>query len=126
MIASQSIVLNACVYLSGILLTLNPNRHTDRLLSAQSARVFYTQDYLKAAVGYIEEQATPKGVSGIEAIWVASDDPAIVDEVRSLAPAYFPNVEEEAIVYVADGVAGGSNTTGVDTHTRTQVCTAMQ
>lgn len=73
---------------------------------------------------YFEEHTTPTGVDGIKAIWVASDDRHIVDEVRTLAPAYFPNVISEAIVYVANGVTGGSNTTGVNTYTETQVCCA--
>lgn len=71
---------------------------------------------------YFEKETTPTGVDGIKAIWVASDDPDIVGEVRTLAPAYFPNVPSEAIVYAANGVTGGSNTTGVDTITQTQVC----
>ena len=75
---------------------------------------------------YVEEEATLTGTNGIEAIWVASDDRTVVDEVRSLAPAYFPNVSRGAIVYVDDGVTGGSNTTGVDTHTITQVRAAIQ
>ena len=73
---------------------------------------------------YFEEHTTPTGVDGIKAIWVASDDRHIVDEVRTLAPAYFPNVINESIVYVANGVKGGSNTTGVHTYTETQVCCA--
>lgn len=80
---------------------------------------------MKAAAEYVEE-ATLTGTNGIEAIWVASDDRTVVDEVRSLAPAYFPNVNRGAAVYVDDGVTGGSDSTGVDTHTITQVRTALQ
>ena len=61
-------------------------------------------------MAYFEQETTPTGVDGIKAIWVASDDPDVVHEVRFLAPAYFPNVLREAIVYVSDGVTGGSNT----------------
>ena len=86
------------------------------------ACVWYLQDYLKAAVDYFEDETTARGVDDINAIWVASDDPGIVDEVRTLAPVYFPSVPSEAIVYVASGVAGGSSTRGVDTVTRSQVC----
>ena len=85
------------------------------------SQILHLQEYLKAAVTYFEDDTTSTGVDGIEAIWVASDDPDIVDEVRALAPAYFPNVPSEAIVYVASGVTGGSSTRGVDTITRTQV-----
>lgn len=78
---------------------------------------------MKAAVDYFEEGTSTTGVDGIKAIWVASDDPDIVDEVHTLAPVYFPNVTSEAIVYVANGVTGGPNTRGVDTVTRSQVYT---
>lgn len=71
---------------------------------------------------YFEEESTPTKVDGIKAIWVASDDPGIVDEVRTIAPAYFPNVSSEAIAYVSNGVTGGANTTGVETFTKKQVC----
>ena len=86
------------------------------------SHVWSLQEYLKAAAVYFEHETTQTGVDGIKAIWVASDDPDIVDEVRTLAPAYFPNVLRDAIVYAANGVTGGPNTTGVDTVTTTQVC----
>ncbi|CAN0094322.1 unnamed protein product, partial [Laminaria digitata] len=90
-------------------------RRGDKL--QKEAKAFAVEEYLKAAADYFEEESTPTGVDGIKAIWVASDDPGIVDEVRPLAPAYFPNVTSEAIAYVANGVTGGVNTTGVDTVT---------
>ena len=77
---------------------------------------------MKAALDYFEEESTPTGVDDIKDIWVAPDDPSIVDEVITLAPMYFPNVLSEAIVYVANGVTGGPTTRGVDTVTKTQVC----
>lgn len=80
---------------------------------------------MKTAANYFEDENMQTGVNVIKAIWVASDDPGIVDEVRTLAPAYFPNVPSEAIVYVAFGMAGGPTTRGVDTKTRTQVCCTL-
>ena len=77
---------------------------------------------MKAAIAYFEQETTLTGVDGIKAIWVASDDPDVVHEVRFLAPAYFPNVLREAIVYVSDGVTGGSNTKRIHTTTASQVC----
>ncbi|CAM9447993.1 unnamed protein product, partial [Laminaria digitata] len=93
-------------------------RRGDKLI--KEAKAVGVKEYLKAAVEYFENKTTRTGVDGITAIWVASDDPNIVAEVRTLAPAYFPNVPSGAIVYVANGVKGGSNTKGVDTTTRMQ------
>lgn len=73
-------------------------------------------------MNYFEQESAATGVDDIKAIWVASDDPSIVDEIRTLAPTYFPHVLSEAIVYAADGVTGGPTTRGVDTFTKTQVC----
>ena len=88
------------------------------------SHVWSLQEYLKAAAVYFEHETTQTGVDGIKAIWVASDDPDVVHEVRFLAPAYFPNVLNEAIVYVSNGVTDGSNTRGVHTATTSQVCYA--
>ena len=60
---------------------------------------------------YLEDETATTGVDDIKGIWVASDSPEIADEVRTLAPAYFPNVPREAIVYVGHGLAGSSYST---------------
>ncbi|CAM9367715.1 unnamed protein product, partial [Laminaria digitata] len=93
-------------------------RRGDTLRS--EAKAVEVVEYLKAAVNYFEQESTATGVDDIKAIWVASDDPSIVDEVRTLAPTYFPHVRSEAIVYAANGVTGGPTTRGVDTVTKTQ------
>ncbi|CAM9799642.1 unnamed protein product, partial [Laminaria digitata] len=95
-------------------------RRGDKIKEAKAVavEVWLTREYLKAAVDFFEEESSPTGVDGIKAIWVASDDPGVVDEVRTLAPSYFPNVSSEAIAYVANGVTGGANTTGVETLTK--------
>ncbi|CAM9350478.1 unnamed protein product, partial [Laminaria digitata] len=93
-------------------------RRGDKLRA--EANAIAVEEYLKTAANYFEDEYMLTGVNVIKAIWVASDDPDVVDEVRTLAPAYFPNVPSEAIVYVAFGMAGGPATRGVDTTTRTQ------
>ena len=60
---------------------------------------------------YLQDETTTTGVDDLKGIWVASDTPEIADEVRTLAPAYFPNVPREAIVYVGHGVAGSGSST---------------
>ena len=67
------------------------------------------------------EDSSRTSVNEIRGIWVASDDMTMVDEVRTLAHTYFPNVSGEAIVCVAGGVPGGVETSGVFTHTNRQV-----
>lgn len=57
----------------------------------------------------------------IRGIWVASDDPYVIDEVRQIYHLYFPYVEPELIVWVSDGVQGALETTGVATHSSRQV-----
>lgn len=57
----------------------------------------------------------------IKGIWVASDDPNVIDEVRQLYPLYFPYVEPELIFWVSDGVQGALETKGVATHSSRQV-----
>ncbi|CAM9648443.1 unnamed protein product [Laminaria digitata] len=79
-------------------------RRGDKL--GAEANAIAVEEYLKTAANYFEDEYMLTGVDVIKAIWVASDDPDIVDEVRTLAPAYFPNVPSEAIVYVAFGMAG--------------------
>lgn len=54
-------------------------------------------------------------------LWVASDDPTVVKEVRALGPTYFPNVTSDAVVWVGGGVPGGPETQGVATQTALQV-----
>lgn len=41
----------------------------------------------------------------IRGIYVASDDSGVVDEVRRLAPNYFPNVAPDDVIFLADGKA---------------------
>ena len=57
----------------------------------------------------------------IKGIWVASDNETVVDEIRFLANAYFPNVRSEDIVYVAGGVPGGVQIPDVTTVSMAQV-----
>ena len=83
--------------------------------------VYFSQEYLAAAFNYLEDQPTRTPADRIKGIWVASDDETVVNEVRSLAHAYFPNVRNEDIVYVAGGVPGGVQIPNVTTVSMRQV-----
>lgn len=74
------------------------------------------QEYLSAAVEYLQGQGENE-VEEMKAIWVASTDPNVIGEVRALAPEYFPNVPDEAIVWVSGGEDGGA----IATHSKFEV-----
>ncbi|CAM9461762.1 unnamed protein product, partial [Laminaria digitata] len=94
-------------------------RRGDKITQGEAKEVD-VEEYLAAAVNYLEEDASRTPVDEIRGIWVASDDLTMADEVRTLAHTYFPNVLSEAIVFVAGGVPGGVETSGVATHTNKQ------
>lgn len=58
--------------------------------------------YLTAAVRYLEGDAGRTSVELIKGIWVASDDPDVLEEVRSVAHLYFPNISNGSIAMVSD------------------------
>ena len=70
---------------------------------------------------YLQQEPNGTSVGAIKGIWVASDTSEIVNKVRSLAGAYFPSVQSEDIVYVANGVLGGVQTSRMTTHSISQV-----
>lgn len=80
-----------------------------------------SKEYLSAAVRYLEGDAGRISVNRIKGIWVASDDPAVLDEVRSIAPEYFPNTNNDTIVKVSDGQSGGPGVAIMPTRTDSQV-----
>ena len=84
------------------------------------------QEYLAAAVDYLNEDDSRIPVDDVKGIWVASDDYTMADEVSALAHTYFPNVDSNAIVWVAGGVPGGAETSGVFTHTNQQVLSSRR
>ncbi|CAM9316215.1 unnamed protein product [Laminaria digitata] len=94
-------------------------RRGDKITTGEG-KSYDVKEYLAAAVDHLEEHDTPPAVDDIKGILVASDNATIVDEVRDLAHAYFPSVRSEAILFVAEGVPGGVENTGMTTQTRNQ------
>eukprot|EP00904_Undaria_pinnatifida_P007288 jgi/Undpi1/368/HiC_scaffold_1.g00364.m1 len=74
------------------------------------------EEYLKEAMKFVDDESSGLSVEDVKAIWVASDDVAVVHEVRELAGAYFPNVIAEDIVCADGGVEGAVKTTDMVTH----------
>lgn len=92
---------------------------------ASIAPVSEVQEYLSAAVDYINTGAEGISVEDIKGIWLASDDPAAVDEVRAAVPAYLPNVANSTVVWVSSGVPGGPRVREMTTRSDRQVWTAL-
>lgn len=94
-------------------------RRGDKLVS--EAELVPVVNYLELAVKSLVEQymvcrgsqselETCQGRShplpcDIRGIYVASDDSGVVEEVRKLAPNYFPSIAPDEIVFVSDGKA---------------------
>lgn len=81
----------------------------------------FTQTYLATALDYLEDEPSRTPAHKIKGIWVASDNTTVVNEVRSLSHAYFPNVRDKDIVYVGGGVPDGVQISNVTTETHFQV-----
>ncbi|CAM9831289.1 unnamed protein product, partial [Sphacelaria rigidula] len=100
-------------------------------IEKERTRFIEAEDFLSAAVSYLQNQThvaqaqdhrqtIAASVDGIQGIWVASDDPNAVGEVRAVAHNYFPNVLLENIVWVGNGVKDGPETPGVTYKTTVQ------
>lgn len=85
----------------------------------------FNQNYLSAAVHYLEDGPGPVSLRDIRGIWVASDDPNVLDEVRVAAPAYFPRVGNDTVVWASGGVGNGLDRGSTATHTSNQVTTFL-
>lgn len=80
-----------------------------------------SQEYLDAAVAYLDSDDSQLGVTDIRGIWVASDEAGVVDSIKEIAPSYLPNVEDSAIVWASGGVEGGPKLDRTATRTDKEV-----
>lgn len=60
-------------------------------------------------------------MEAIQGIWVASDDHDVVEEVKDLAPQYFPEVRLDNIIWISGGIDGVLEGKGIHTRTERQV-----
>ncbi|CAM9899855.1 unnamed protein product [Ascophyllum nodosum] len=79
-----------------------------------------SEEYLIAAQNYIKAHSQEMSVEDIKGIWVASDDPAAENEIRAIASAFFPNVDNSTVFWAAGGVPGGPAVSSVKTRTDKQ------
>lgn len=90
----------------------------------RSCAATFPQKYLATAVRYLEQEPNGTSVDAIKGIWVASDEATVVmDEVHTLADAYFPSAHSEDIVFAAVGVPGGAKRSKIASYSIHQVPT---
>ena len=70
---------------------------------------------------YLDGGESELDVKDIRGIWVASDDSGVVDRIREIAPDYFPNVDNNTIIWASGGVEGGPNVSEIATYISEEV-----
>lgn len=73
-------------------------RRGDKITTGE-ASFKHVDVYLKAAVEYLEKESTEMNVDDIKSIYVASDDPSVLYEVRNHYMNFFPNISEESVIF---------------------------
>eukprot|EP00903_Cladosiphon_okamuranus_P007624 g7393.t1 len=78
-------------------------RRTDKIIY-DGATFTPTEKYFENAADYLA--TSPGGLTSMDiyGLWLSTDDDAVLDEVKTLAPKYFPNVKPEDILLVTDRV----------------------
>eukprot|EP00903_Cladosiphon_okamuranus_P007625 g7394.t1 len=78
-------------------------RRTDKLIY-DGAQLTPTEKYFENAAAYLA--GAPGGLTAmdISGLWLSTDDEAVFDEVKTLAPKYFPNIKPEDILFVTGRV----------------------
>ncbi|CAM9400430.1 unnamed protein product, partial [Hapterophycus canaliculatus] len=94
-------------------------RRGDKVTSGEAAW-HPGEEYLDAAVAYLEGDESELGVEDITGIWIASDDSRVVDEIKVLAPSYLPRVDNSTIFWASGGVEGGPEVERTATRTDKQ------
>lgn len=79
------------------------------------------QEYLEAAVEFLEGDDSQLSVGDIKGIWVASDEPKVVTKVKEIARDYLPNVSEDDVFWASGGVEGGPEIERTATRTDKEV-----
>lgn len=76
-------------------------------LAIFDALLYYStsQVYLKSASNFLRDSPGGLCAADITGLWVASDDPTVLQDMQSLAPRYFPNVGFESIIWVSGRTA---------------------
>lgn len=67
------------------------------------------KEYLSRAASALRQGVAGNGTSSddIKGIWVSSDDPTVISEVKQLAADFFPNVGEANIIWISSRAVSG-------------------
>ncbi|CAN0221093.1 unnamed protein product [Scytosiphon promiscuus] len=79
-------------------------RRADKIREAKPTK---TTVYFDKVVKFLTATSLHDGglaAGDVEGLWLSSDDAAVYDEVKQLAPEYFPNIKPEAVLYVTSRV----------------------
>ncbi|CAM9336655.1 unnamed protein product, partial [Ectocarpus sp. 8 AP-2014] len=81
-------------------------RRGDKLTLKEASRT-EVEVYLQAAASILRNSTgSVDGPNSIGGVWVSSDDPSVLPEVKALASTHFPNVQDERVVSISFGAEG--------------------
>eukprot|EP00752_Nemacystus_decipiens_P018203 g16332.t1 len=86
-------------------------------IQLHEAKMHLCEEYLSAAVEYLDGGESELDVEDIRGVWVASDDSGVVDRIKEIAPKYLPNVDNNTIFWASGGVEGGPEISRTSTRT---------
>ncbi|CBJ31598.1 hypothetical protein Esi_0267_0024 [Ectocarpus siliculosus] len=87
-------------------------RRGDKVTLQEASRT-EVEVYLQAAASILQNSTgSVDGPNSIGGLWVSSDDPSVLPEVKALASTYFANVQDDRVVSItfrAEGLAQDGN-----------------
>ncbi|CAM9212405.1 unnamed protein product, partial [Ectocarpus sp. 13 AM-2016] len=86
--------------------------HIRRTDKKREARPRKTEEYFQKTVQYLRKSVDGLTAADITGIWLSTDEDAVFNEVKRLAPRFFPNVTPERVIYVTGRVAVRSMLSG--------------
>ncbi|CAM9255484.1 unnamed protein product [Ectocarpus sp. 12 AP-2014] len=86
--------------------------HIRRTDKKREARPRKTEEYFQKTVQYLRKSVNGLSAADITGIWLSTDEDAVYNEVKRLAPRFLPNVTPERVIYVTGRVAVRSMLSG--------------
>ncbi|CAM9127186.1 unnamed protein product, partial [Ectocarpus sp. 4 AP-2014] len=86
--------------------------HIRRTDKKHEARPRKTEEYFQKTVQYLRKSVDGLTAADVTGIWLSTDEAAVYNEVKRLAPRFFPNVTPERVIYVTGRVAVRSMLSG--------------
>ncbi|CAM9336551.1 unnamed protein product [Ectocarpus fasciculatus] len=79
--------------------------HIRRTDKKHEARPRKTEEYFQKAVQYLRKSVDGLTAADITGLWLSTDEDAVYNEVKRLAPRFFPNIKPDGVIYVTGRVA---------------------